>query len=132
MSFTRFNIPKDYWYIIATAPELKGFSTKYKLADLLGESKFYIVPSGFMGGITFHKSAILLHKNFKLFTVNRQLQILAHEGVHVAQQKAWGWISFMWKYVREWVKCGFSYSKMKLIGIEKAAYDYQKLFASYL
>ena len=128
MSFTRYHIPEAYWKPLGNAPILKGFQTEYRLVDLLRESKFYIMPSKYMGGITLHKKVILLHQDFNLFSEPKQLQILAHEGYHVAQQKAWGWISFMWKELREWIEAGCSYQKMKTFGIEKAAYDYQHQF----
>lgn len=125
----RYHIPDEFWPTLENAPEIEGFSEKYKLVDLLRDSKFYIMPSDYMGGITLHRKAILLHKRFEQFSKMGQLRIIAHEGFHVAQQKAWGWISFMWKYLMEWFKAGFSYEKMKTFGIEKAAYDYERLFA---
>jgi hypothetical protein len=132
MGFTRYRIPEAYWGSFETAPILKGFQTEYRLVDLLRESKFYIMPSKYIGGITFHKKVILLHKDFKLFSEPKQLQILAHEGYHVAQQTPWGWISFMWKYLKEWIKADCSYQKMKTFGIEKAAYDYEYQFVQLL
>ena len=111
MSFKRYHIPNHFWEPLENAPD--------------------IMPSKYMGGITFHRNAILLHKDFNQFSERNQLRILAHEGYHVAQQNAWGWFSFMWKYIREWVKCGFKYENMKKIGNEKAAYDYEKWFQLY-
>jgi len=129
MGLKQYNIPENYWIFLNNAPIIKLDSTKYILTNLLRESKFYIIPSKYMGGITFSKNFILLHQDFEQFSEPHQLRLIAHEGFHVAQQKFWGWTSFMWKYCREWIKCGFSYNKMKNTGIEKAAYDYEKLFA---
>lgn len=131
MVFKRYYIPDSYWYTFKSAPKVEWHTKQYQLVDLLRESKFYIMPSKYMGGITFHKNAILLHKEFNSWSSYNQLRIIGHEGFHVGQQRADGWFKFMWNYTGEWIKSGFSYEKMKSFGIERAAYDYEKWFATH-
>lgn len=112
--------------IRSTLVQIRG----YKPGDLLDEAKFYrtgVITNLFgMGGITFSKSRIVMGRNVTCSTHDKWVStIVFHELVHVAQQKDLGWFGFMATYIWEWIKCGFSYRRMKQIGIEKEAYAKQ-------
>jgi len=123
----KFTPPETYINCFINAPPLPYTYSK-TLNKLLRECTFYIMNSSSRAGITFHKDYILLEKEFEKLSLRTQTGIIAHELIHVIQQDLWGWWGFMFKYIKEWVKSGFSYDKMRSFGIEKVAYDYQKDF----
>jgi hypothetical protein len=128
----KFTPPDTYINCFLNVPPLPYTYSK-SLNKLLRECTFYIMNSSSnMSAITFHKDYILLEKEFESLSLRTQTGLVAHELIHVIQQDLWGWWSFMFKYIKEWIKAGFSYEKMTTFGIEKVAYDYQKLFLASL
>jgi len=120
----KWNPPKATMILLRTGPRMIRTHT---IHSLLNASTFRIAGPILtlfgMGGITFHKKYIVLSKtlcNNSLPT--RQAKLIFHEMVHVAQQRDMGWVKFMAQYICEWVKCGFSYKKMKKVGLELEAY----------
>jgi len=105
----------------------------YFPAQLLADATFKIagpIASFFgMTGITFRKDCIVLSEEFcSSGNPGWQSAVIFHELVHVAQQKNMGMLAFKSIYVWEWIKSGFSYQKMKRIGLEKEAYDTEAAF----
>jgi len=108
----------------------------HKPIDLFNQATFRIAGPFMtlfkMGGITFHKDYIVLSKALcESDNCQWQAKIIFHELVHVAQQKDWGWSTFMSQYLWEWVSSGFSYERMKEKSIEKEAYALADYFWLY-
>ena len=92
--------------------------------ELYDEVELYKVTWFWQLGITFHEDLILIDDSV-YDSGNRFFQTLLihHELVHVAQQRTMpqGLVGFYVTYGMEWVRSGFSYKRMRKIGIEAEA-----------
>jgi hypothetical protein len=92
--------------------------------ELYDMAEFYCAPWFWYRGITFNEDRILFDDDvYNSQNMYFQTLIVHHELVHVAQQKTMpqGLLGFYVTYGWEWVRSGFSYHRMKKIGIEAEA-----------
>jgi len=114
----------------STSIRIRGYTAGELLETATFRRAGPIISLFGMGGITFSRKWLVLSKKVcdAVQSPKYQASLVFHELDHVAQQRDWGWIRFMIRYAWEWIKSGFSYERMKKIGIEKEAYDLQAVF----
>lgn len=107
-------------YLEEYGHEFRGF-TPVELFDMC---ELYRAPWFWYSGITLHEDLILFDDDvYESLNKYFQTLIIHHEFVHVAQQKTMpqALLGFFSTYVWQWIRSGFSYQRMKKIGIEAEA-----------
>ena len=107
------------------------------MSEALNRTRFVLVDSIASGivGITLDGTVLLsapyvrVHEQVELsgVVIDPSLPALVyHELVHRTQIIRDGWVPFLFRYVWQWIRCGFSYDKMKSVGYELEAYTAQR------
>ena len=113
-----------------------GLIRKCPAATLWGMVDFYLQDmKGQRSGLTMFlrgKETVILDIIVPGWPIKFQAETIFHELYHVAQQLDWGWPQFCVTYAWQWLRCGFSYDRMKNMGIEKEAYDQEEFFKARL
>jgi len=120
-------IPDNYVKLLVfKGAPIKGFTTE----ELWNKSTFYNGGKNYkMSGVTYKYNRICFSDDLiNSKNLKRQASVIYHELVHVAQQLEMGWFRFMCKYLDQWRRSGFKYSKMKKHSIEGEAYFLQGLY----
>jgi hypothetical protein len=98
-----------------------GQIRKWTAIALYDTTQFVLDENWWRLGITINKTCILFNPKILNYSIRTQAEDIFHELTHEAQYLDYGWVGFIGTYIGQWIRSGFSYDKMKNIGLEKEA-----------